>query len=137
MFMKQIFIKVALVLRFGRFADFGYQRQRRMLCGNSSSPETVRTKSGVCYIGKTDVRNGSFRNFAETCSAEHSRSMVIHERFPGIPIDKNTNPRRPSNFSLFIRSTTAAFFPTEFLSRLFPSPLSALFGNLYPVWRSA
>ena len=137
--MEQIFI--LLVLRFGRFADFGYRRQRRMLCGNGSSPETMRTKSGVHFTVNSVARNGSFRNgfksFAETFSGRHCRSAGIPKQLVGISVGEKANPQMSSDFSLFIQSTTAAFPSTGFPACLFPSPLSAFFENFYPVWRSA
>jgi len=140
--MKPIF--TLLVLRFGRFAVFGYRRQRRMLRGNGSFPESMRTKNGARCIGNSVSRNGSFRNsfksFAETFSGRHCRSAGIPKhpkQLVGISVGEKANPQMSSDFSLFIQSTTAAFPSTGFPARLFPSPLSALFGNFYPVWRSA
>ena len=102
MFMKQIFIKVVLMLRFEGLAGFGYRRQRRTLGESDMSPETMRTKSGVHFTVNSVARNGSFRNgfksFAETFSKEHYRSAGISERFAGISGSGNTNPRRVLNF---------------------------------------
>ena len=137
--MEQIFI--LLVLRFGKFADFGYRRQRQMLCGNGSSPETMRTKNGVHFTVNSVARNGSFRNgfkfFAETFSKEHYRSAIISKQPVGTSAGKNTNPQMSSNFPLFIQSTTAVFSLMGFPFRFFPLLFSAFFENFYPVWRSA
>lgn len=142
MFMKQIFIKVALMLRFGGLAGFGYRRQRRMWYGNIFSPETVRTKSNARFTVNPVARNNSSRNgfksFAETFSEEHYRSAGISKQLVGISVGKKASPQMSSDFSLFIQSTTAAFSPRRSCPlAVFPSSLSALFGNFYPVWRSA
>ena len=142
MFMKQIFIEVALMLRFGRFADFGYRRQRRVLCGNDMFSAVARAKADKHFTDNPNMRNGSFRNgfksFAEAFSAECYRFAGIPKRFGGISVDETTNTRRSSRFSLFVRSTTAVFSPRRSCPpAVFPSSPSALFGNFYPVWRSA
>ena len=141
MFMKQIFIKVALMIRFGRFVDFGYRRQRRILGESDTFHEAMQMKSSERFIENSVARNGFSRNgfgsFAEMFSKEHYRSAIISKQFVGISVGKKASPQMSSDFSLFIQSTTAAFSPMGFPSCLFPSPLSALFGNFYPVWRSA
>lgn len=115
MFMKQIFIKVALMIRFGRFVDFGYRRQRRMWYGNIFSPETVRTKSNARFtvnpVARNDFSRNGFGSFAETFSKEHYHSAIISKQLAGISVGKNTNPQMSSDFSLFIQSTMAAFSP--------------------------
>ena len=142
MFMKQIFIKVVLMLRFGGLAGFGYRRQRRTLGESDMSPETMRTKSGVHFTVNSVARNGSFRNgfksFAETFFGRHCRSAGIPKQLVGISVGEKANPQMSSKFSLFVRNTTIAFSPRRGCPpAVFPLLLSALFGNFYPVWRSA
>ena len=151
-FMKQIF--TLFVLRFGRLAGFVCQMQRRMLCGNSSSPEIMRTGSGARCIGNLDEGNvcrnnfNSFAtrdvfsrsgfNFFAKFAAGHCRSAVIPKRSAAISVGKNTNPRRSFKFSFFVQSTTAIFSTRRGCPpAVFSSPLSVFFGSLYPVRRSA
>ena len=151
-FMKQIF--TLFVLRFGRLAGFVCQMQRRMLCGNSSSPEIMRTGSGARCIGNLDEGNACrnnfnsfatrdvfFRsgfNFFAKFAAGHCRSAVIPKRSAAISVGKNTNPRRSFKFSFFVQSTTAIFSTRRgWVSDAFPLSLSALFENLCLVRRIA
>lgn len=142
MFMKQIFIEVALMLRFGRFADFGYRRQRRTLGENDMFSAVARAKADKHFTDNPNMRNGfsrsGFKSFAEAFSAECYRFAGIPKRFDGISIDETTNTRRSSKFSLFIRSTTAAFSTRQVCPfGIFPLPLSVFFENSYPVRRTS